>query len=153
MTVRRPSEPSNTPPCANCRCFLTPIYAEHHAVALQAISAGHALRHAFEQAQLFWSYEEVRPLFNALETGQVFEDAPLEVLSTISERIFYHLTDEMPAYEPILRTGSTAEHPMVDPAMERARKLWEAIRTFKHLQQMAFDYSLASAFCRRQSSI
>lgn len=153
MTGRRRSEPSSMPPCATCRCLLTAIQAEQHAIALQAISAGRALRHAFEQAQLFWSYEEVRPLFNALETGQVFEDAPLEVLSTISERIFYHLTDAMPAYEPILRTGSTAEHPMVDPAMERARQLWEAINTFKHLQQMAFDYSLAFAFCRRQSII
>lgn len=111
------------------------------------------MRHAFEQAQLFWKYEEVRPLFDALETGQVFEDAPIEVLSTISERIYYHLTDAMPAYEPILRAGCTEEHPMVEPAMECARKLWEAIRAFKHLQQMAFDYSLASAFCRRQSVI
>ena len=153
MTVRRRSEPSSIPPCATCRCSVTPIQAEQHAIALQAISAGRALRHTFEQAQLFWSYEEVRALFNALETGQVFEDAPLEVLNTVSERIFYHLTDAMPAYEPILCNGSTEEHPMVDPAMERARKLWEAIRTFKHLQQMAFDYSLASAFCRRQSSI
>lgn len=141
------------PPCANCRCPSAQIQAEQHAIALQTISAGRALRHAFEQAQLFWSYEEVRPLFNALETGQVFEDAPVDVLSTISERIFYHLTDAMPAYEPILRAGATDNHPMVDPAMESARRLWEAIRTFKHLQQMAFDYSSASAFCRRQSVI
>lgn len=128
-----------------------PIDKDHRSIALQAIAAGRDLLEACDQAQLFWKHEEVQLLFEALETGKIFEGAPVEPLLKISERIFYYLTDAIPAYEPILRHGPTEDHPLVDPALEQARRLWEAIRSFRRLRQTAFDYGVASAFCRRQA--
>ena len=93
----------------------------------------------------------MQALVQALAEGNVFEDAPVAILEAISERVFYYLTDAVPAYEPILRKGSTVNHPHPDPALEHARRLWEAIRTFTQVRLLAFDYSTASAFCRRQS--
>jgi hypothetical protein len=134
-----------------CGTQLPAIDVEHRSIALQAIAAGRDLLLVLDQAQLFWRHEEVQPLFEALTTGHIFEEAPIDVLTAISERIFYYLTDAVPAYEPILRKGPTDDHPAVDPALEQARRLWEAIRTFRDLRQTAFDYATASAFCRRQA--
>lgn len=146
-----PSKSALTPlACPLCGMLVPHIDKDHRSIALQAIEAGRGLLQACDQAQLFWKPEEVELLFEALETGQIFEGAPVDALPAISERIFYYLMDAIPAYEPILRHGSTEDHPLVDPALEQARRLWEAIRIFRRLRQAAFDYSLASAFCRRQ---
>jgi len=148
-----PSKPEPTlPACSMCGTIFSPIYKDQHSIALRAIEAGRDLLQACDQAQLFWKYEEVQLIFEALETGQIFEGAPVDALSAISERIFYYLTDAIPAYEPILRHGSTDDQPLVDPSHEKARRLWEAIRTFRRLRQTAFDYSVATAFCSRQVS-
>lgn len=149
-----PSKPKPTrPTCPMCGTRLPLIDTEQRRVALQAIAAGRDLLQALDQAQLFWRHEEVQPLLEALTTGDVFEGATIDALTAISERIFYYLTDAVPAYEPILRKGPTDEHPAVDPALEQARRLWEAIRTFRELRQTAFDYGTASAFCRRQAGL
>lgn len=149
---KTPSEYGPTlPDCPVCRVILASIDKDHHSIALQAIAAGRDLLVACDQAQVFWKRDEVQLLFDALEAGQIFENAPVEPLTTITERIFYYLTDVIPAYEPILRHGPTDDHPLVDPALEQARRLWEAIRSFRRLRQTAFDYGAASAFCRRQA--
>lgn len=149
---KRPSRAEPTQlVCPVCASRLVPIEVAQCAKALDAIKAGRELLRACDQAQLFWKHEEVSETFEALSTGQIFETAELDCLSAISERIYYFLTDAIPAYEPVLRSGSTVDSPLVDQTQEQARRLWECIKTFQTLRQEAFDYSTALAFCRRQA--
>lgn len=131
-------------PCPNCSTSLldrrSKFDEKQVRLILKAIKAGRQLLIHLDQAQLFWKHEETAELHQALETGDVFAGAELAILATIKERLWYYLTDRVPAYEPILRQGSTRKHPFVDPTLEHARLLWEGIYTFERSRRSAEDY-------------
>lgn len=143
MTHRAPSRS----PCPNCPFThlgrLAQFDQKQVKLTLKAVNAGRRLLRHLDQAQLFWKHEEVAELHRALEAGEIFVEDDLAILAAIKDRVWYFLTDKVPAYEPILRQGSTRKHPFVDPVLEHARLLWEGLYCFQTLRQAALDHRRA----------